>query len=229
VTITMSPSRVENEVQNNDNSGSYFTPTTTTTTTTQKRTEMMGHVTSLAILPKFRRRGIAAQLMNQLHFHMQEGHDADGVGLHVRVSNVAARKLYCEGMGYGVVEVIRGYYQDEDAFFMRKNFLNDNVMEDSQEILQEQEMDDNQRGVTRRERTLSRFSLSRMRKSRRSNAGQSNPVWENAPEEFCLPKIIPLDDAREAANANAVGVSTSGGDTMDDSSGEEAHVMTGSL
>lgn len=80
--------------------------------------EMLGHVTSLAILKPYRRRGLAASLMQQLHNHMKYQHAAAGVGLHVRVSNIAARRLYCEGMGYAVVDVIRGYYQDgEDAFF----------------------------------------------------------------------------------------------------------------
>lgn len=127
-----------------------------------RNTERMGHVTSLAVLSNYRRKGLAAKLMKQLHFHMQEGYDADAVGLHVRVSNIAARRLYCEGMGYGVVDVIRGYYQDgEDAFYMRKRFVK---------------------------------SDRRGRWNGSSNVGQGihRSVWENAPQEFRLPIIIPL-------------------------------------
>jgi len=83
-----------------------------------------GHVTSLAILPPYRRRGISKTLMRQLHHHMRTRYNAKDVGLHVRVSNLAARRLYCEGMGYNVFDVIRGYYQDgEDAFFMQKSLI----------------------------------------------------------------------------------------------------------
>lgn len=87
------------------------------------KTELVGHVTSLAILQPYRRRGLAAKLMNQLHHHMETSYNAKGVSLHVRVSNTAAKRLYCDTMGYGVLDVIERYYQDgEDAFLMRKNF-----------------------------------------------------------------------------------------------------------
>jgi len=90
----------------------------------QPRTEMLGHVTSLAILHNYRRKGLAAQLMNQLHYHMHSHYNADAVGLHVRVSNKAATKLYIQNMGYVISDVIKGYYQDgEDAYFMRKEFI----------------------------------------------------------------------------------------------------------
>jgi len=87
------------------------------------KTELVGHVTSLAILQPYRRRGLAAKLMNQLHHHMETSYNAKGVSLHVRVSNTAAKRLYCDTMGYGVLDVIERYYQDgEDAYLMRKNF-----------------------------------------------------------------------------------------------------------
>ena len=39
----------------------------------------------------------------------------------MRVSNRAAKRLYGEGMGYRVRDVIPGYYQDgEDVSFLRK-------------------------------------------------------------------------------------------------------------
>eukprot|EP00586_Coscinodiscus_wailesii_P020350 CAMPEP_0172501520 /NCGR_PEP_ID=MMETSP1066-20121228/150601_1 /TAXON_ID=671091 /ORGANISM="Coscinodiscus wailesii, Strain CCMP2513" /LENGTH=343 /DNA_ID=CAMNT_0013276331 /DNA_START=100 /DNA_END=1131 /DNA_ORIENTATION=+ len=89
----------------------------------QPMQETLGHVTSLAIMDNFRRKGLAGQLMNQLHYHLKDRFNADAVGLHVRVSNEAATRLYAESMGYTVVDVIKGYYQDgEDAFLMRKEF-----------------------------------------------------------------------------------------------------------
>ena len=89
-----------------------------------KRHELLGHVTSLAILHNYRRRGLAEQLMNQLHHHMTYNYNADAVGLHVRVSNKAATKLYIQTLGYSIADVIKGYYQDgEDAYFMRKEFV----------------------------------------------------------------------------------------------------------
>jgi ribosomal protein S18 acetylase RimI-like enzyme len=144
------------------------------------KTEMLGHVTSLAVLPQFRRKGLAAQLMKQLHYHMEEVYHANGVGLHVRVSNAAARRLYCEGMGYGVVDVIRGYYQDgEDAFFMRKN-------------LKSQGDDVKNREVEKETSAISgRFGL---RRKKRNDAGESvTHVWESGPLEYRLPRNIPLE------------------------------------
>lgn len=142
---------------------------------------MLGHVTSLAVLPQFRRKGLAAQLMKQLHFHMEEGYNVDGVGLHVRVSNVAARKLYCEGMGYGVVDVIRGYYQDgEDAFFMRKNCQS------------ERDSNKSTNTETESDSKFGRFGL--RRKIRNNNASESiSRVWETGPSEYRLPRIISVE------------------------------------
>lgn len=84
--------------------------------------ENMGHVTSLAILDNYRRKGLAAQLMNQLHHEMNKFYQPNAVGLHVRVSNEAATKLYVDTLGYRVADVIAGYYQDgEDAYLMRRD------------------------------------------------------------------------------------------------------------
>ena len=77
--------------------------------------EARGRVTSLAVLDDYRRKGLAAAMMNQLHCHMEQSHGVTGVGLHVRQTNIAATD------GYRVEESIPTYYQDgEDAFYMRK-------------------------------------------------------------------------------------------------------------
>lgn len=83
-------------------------------------TERVGHVTSLAVLDGYRRQGLARELMNQLHYHLETCYGVDSVGLHVRQSNVPAERLY-KRFGYQAAERIPGYYQDgEDAFFMKK-------------------------------------------------------------------------------------------------------------
>lgn len=80
----------------------------------------IGHVTSLAVLQPYRRKGLAAALMKQLHYHLEEAYGAGAVGLHVRKSNEAACRLY-QNYGYQIDLTIPGYYQDgEDAYFMKK-------------------------------------------------------------------------------------------------------------
>jgi ribosomal protein S18 acetylase RimI-like enzyme len=219
---------------NNNNNHNHNTP------------EMIGHVTSLAVLKPYRRNGLAALLMKQLHFHMQYGHSASGVGLHVRVSNIAARRLYCEGMGYGVVDVIRGYYADgEDAFFMKKKLLADNGNgNDEYTSFLESEQEVN----TQKKSLGSRWSFRRKNNVNNGNVGgNGNAVYENGPLEFRLPMIIPLNNGNNNANANTNGNANGNSDDsvssdadtnaidaipgmVDDSSEEEdAHVMTGSL
>lgn len=181
----------------------------------QKEKENVGHVTSLAVLKPFRRKGLAAMLMKQLHVHMKYEHRATKVGLHVRVSNVAARRLYCEGMGYGVVDVIQGYYADgEDAFFMVKNL---NLLGESGEeysYYSENGAQDDGSTAARGNSFANRWSLNR-RKHRAT-------IYKNGPLEFRLPMMIPLDDGiNSISDAPAM---------VDESSGEEdAHLMTGSL
>ncbi len=181
----------------------------------QQQQEVLGHVTSLAVLKPYRRKGLAALLMKQLHFHMRYGHQATGVGLHVRVSNIAARRLYCEGMGYGVVDVIRGYYADgEDAFFMKKVFDGTN---DEYPYLMEDEMNTNATAAAQQQQQQSRSIGSRF-PFRRKN---EKAVYQNGPREFRLPLIIPLNDDHNNLSQHS--------SMIDDSSGEDVQVMTGSL
>eukprot|EP00521_Asterionellopsis_glacialis_P014119 CAMPEP_0195294722 /NCGR_PEP_ID=MMETSP0707-20130614/15767_1 /TAXON_ID=33640 /ORGANISM="Asterionellopsis glacialis, Strain CCMP134" /LENGTH=306 /DNA_ID=CAMNT_0040355769 /DNA_START=50 /DNA_END=970 /DNA_ORIENTATION=- len=85
--------------------------------------EKLGHVTSLAVLQDYRRKGLAAALMDQLHCHLAQCYGSSAVGLHVRVTNKAATQLY-QRDGYEVDRVIPHYYQDgEDAYFMKKRLL----------------------------------------------------------------------------------------------------------
>lgn len=84
--------------------------------------EKTGHVTSLAVHSHARRLGIASSLLRQLHYHLSECYSASAVGLHVRISNSAAVRLYVETLEYDVADIIPQYYGDgEDAYFMRKD------------------------------------------------------------------------------------------------------------
>jgi len=85
--------------------------------------EKIGHITSLAVLSNARRLGIGTSLVHQLHHHLQSVYSARSVGLHVRISNKAAVRLYVEE-GYDVADIIPRYYGDgEDAYFMSKDLI----------------------------------------------------------------------------------------------------------
>jgi ribosomal protein S18 acetylase RimI-like enzyme len=103
--------------------------------------EMTGHVSSLAVLPEARRRGLARALLEQFHHHLsmttmigssslnQINHPSQNneivvtsTGLHVRCSNLVAVKLY-ETLGYKPAVTIPSYYEDgESAYYMQKVF-----------------------------------------------------------------------------------------------------------
>lgn len=74
-------------------------------------TERIGHVTSLAVRRHARRLGVASSLIEQLHHHLRECYGARSIGLHVRISNEAAVRLYCDD-GYDVADIIPMYYGD---------------------------------------------------------------------------------------------------------------------
>lgn len=127
-------------------------------------TERLGHVTSLAVLEEYRRRGLAVELMKQLHYHLAFVHRVDCVGLHVRQSNRAAERLYAN-FGYEVDGCIPSYYQDgEDAYFMKKRLpaapgSNNNRMQGGGGLFG----------------TLRRFN---------------NRPWETGPEDLRLPRTV---------------------------------------
>jgi [ribosomal protein S18]-alanine N-acetyltransferase len=76
------------------------------------------HVMNLAVDPDFRRRGIAALLLERL-FETTDDGTRRGYTLEVRVSNDGAIKLY-ERAGFKPRGIRRGYYTDnrEDALIM---------------------------------------------------------------------------------------------------------------
>jgi ribosomal-protein-alanine N-acetyltransferase len=81
------------------------------------------HMTTFAVLPAYRRRGIAGLLLSELMV-LSADLGAVVVTLEVRLSNAAARRLYQE-FGYKPVGVRPRYYSDngEDALIMTTDRL----------------------------------------------------------------------------------------------------------
>ncbi len=79
-----------------------------------------GHIISLAVLPKARRRGIGTALMRKAMEAMKNVYKVDEFYLEVRRSNIPAISLYRK-LGFKIVNVIAGYYHDgEDAYLMAR-------------------------------------------------------------------------------------------------------------
>ncbi len=76
------------------------------------------HVTTFAVLPAYRRRGIGGRLLSEL-MELAAGLGATVVTLEVRLSNASARRLY-QQFGFRPVGVRPRYYSDngEDALIM---------------------------------------------------------------------------------------------------------------
>jgi len=78
-----------------------------------------GHVVSIAVLPKYRRRGVASALLNTAMEGMRF-YKAKQCYLEVRVTNDAGVALY-KKLGFEVSRSVHGYYSDgEDAYVMSK-------------------------------------------------------------------------------------------------------------
>jgi ribosomal protein S18 acetylase RimI-like enzyme len=76
----------------------------------------LGWVTTLGVLPSFRRQGIALALLSRC----EQDLNMPVVRLSVRASNQAAIALY-EGQGYAVINRWKGYYAGgEDALVLEK-------------------------------------------------------------------------------------------------------------
>jgi ribosomal-protein-alanine N-acetyltransferase len=78
------------------------------------------HITTVAVSPDFRRRGVATSLFNFI-FAVGEANGITAFTLEVRKSNIGAQRLYSQ-LGFVFVGIRRGYYQDnnEDAHIMWK-------------------------------------------------------------------------------------------------------------
>jgi [ribosomal protein S18]-alanine N-acetyltransferase len=78
-----------------------------------------GHVVSIAVLPRYRRKGIAQALLNMAMDGMRF-YKGKQCYLEVRVTNDAGVALY-KKLGFEVSRTVHGYYSDgEDAHVMSK-------------------------------------------------------------------------------------------------------------
>ncbi|KYK38174.1 MAG: ribosomal protein S18-alanine N-acetyltransferase [Theionarchaea archaeon] len=78
-----------------------------------------GHIVSLAVLPTWRGKGIASQLVEELYNIFRE-RGKKRVKLEVRVSNTPAIELY-EKLGFEKQKIVKNYYENgEDAVMMKK-------------------------------------------------------------------------------------------------------------
>ncbi len=77
-----------------------------------------GHITNIAVHPKYRGRGLGRAVLESLIDHLVSV-DISIVLLEVRVSNTVAQKLY-KGIGFKQLTRRKGYYEDngEDAYVM---------------------------------------------------------------------------------------------------------------
>ncbi|MHA1940343.1 MAG: ribosomal protein S18-alanine N-acetyltransferase [Candidatus Hodarchaeales archaeon] len=76
-----------------------------------------GHTVSIAVLPEWRRKGIATRLIKESTIAMKNN-GANEFFLEVRMSNEAAVGLY-ESLGFKIVKELRNYYRDmEGAYLM---------------------------------------------------------------------------------------------------------------
>ena len=80
------------------------------------------HLTTIGVAPEHRRRGLAVRLLS----HLDEVLRIKGVStiaLELRVSNLAAKRLYTDA-GYSLVNRLTKYYSDgEDCFLMVKSLV----------------------------------------------------------------------------------------------------------
>jgi ribosomal-protein-alanine N-acetyltransferase len=78
-------------------------------------------ILTVAVLPAYRRQGIAKEFMRQIEAYALE-REASAMMLEVEVSNESAIKLY-ESLGYMKISVRMDYYgPGKDAHVMRKEF-----------------------------------------------------------------------------------------------------------
>lgn len=77
-----------------------------------------GHIVSVAVLPDYRRQGLATQLISKAMAAMRQQYEAKEIMLEVRMTNVPAIKLY-EKIGFARIRSLESYYRNgEDALLM---------------------------------------------------------------------------------------------------------------
>lgn len=74
------------------------------------------HITTLAVLPEYRQRGVAGKFVKAL-MQLARKKGAEKMSLEVRPSNRIALKLY-EKQGFFINGIKKKYYLEEDAYIM---------------------------------------------------------------------------------------------------------------
>jgi len=88
--------------------------------TVKKPFGRQGHIISIAVVPRMRRKGVGTSLMREAMKALKDIYKVDEYYLEVRVSNTPAISLY-EKLGFKKIRVLRGYYRDgEDAYLMAR-------------------------------------------------------------------------------------------------------------
>jgi len=185
--LSLPPVSSQNDSSSNDREGSV--------STTVSPTFHRGHITSIGIMPAFRRRGLAALLMDQLQLHLKYGYQTSHVGLNVRLDNTAAKNLYSERFGYEASSIIKRYYADDaDALFMLKKL---NTAEDNETVAIRNpglmDVDDRQilnRWVKLVKNNLILFCDEKINRTGRKRGSLTNPIWENGPMTYRLPRDV---------------------------------------
>jgi ribosomal-protein-alanine N-acetyltransferase len=81
-----------------------------------------GHLTTIGVAPEHRRRGLAEKLLTHAEEALRR-REINTIMLEVRVTNIAAQKLYRD-FGYSTVQRVAKYYNNgEDCFLMVKSLF----------------------------------------------------------------------------------------------------------
>jgi len=81
-----------------------------------------GHIVSIAVLPAFRRQGIASELVKNSMKALKTEYNAKEIILEVRVTNLAAIRLY-DKLGFSRIRTLQAYYRNgENAQLMAYKF-----------------------------------------------------------------------------------------------------------
>lgn len=88
-----------------------------------------GHITNIAVLPEYRRQGVATMIIDKIS-QLAIEKEMIGLTLEVRTSNFPAKKLYTK-LGFKLEGIRKEYYSDtkEDALIMWKYFIDESLID----------------------------------------------------------------------------------------------------
>ncbi|MEM2971356.1 MAG: ribosomal protein S18-alanine N-acetyltransferase [Candidatus Bathyarchaeia archaeon] len=84
-----------------------------------ERNSLVGHILTIDVSPKHRRKGVAQSLLQEIEkIFMEKG--VKSCHLEVREDNIAALRLY-QKLGYKKVAKIKGYYGNAHGIYLKKD------------------------------------------------------------------------------------------------------------